>query len=390
MRYKIPLTLVLSAVAVLLAGCAQQTQGEATSMQPLTAPQQEQDTDLGPGTRPLSNGPGNKSSPSWSPSGENIAAIIDGYVAEKSSRSSDFERQTTRDFNATRVEWVFSEKGLFLLGSGKSEAPAQEKGFSLYRTLPGDSGSLGLEKLQENTLAISSTADKRNLIAAYRSSPNESRLALVRRDEKRPLTYPRSIEGTVTGLSVSADGAHAALAVREKDGRFAIYDYHLSEGEPELLTRLDKDQKVSGAPQWTVGGIYYIAGKKDETGDRNNLYRLPPDSRDPRPVSVVGKDFVASSLKSSPDREELAILGRRSSGSSTNLYLLRPKDASFNALTSNDGMKIKTGGENMAWSPDGESVVIVAQSSSSETGTYDKYADELLKTFYNLYEVPVR
>jgi Tol biopolymer transport system component len=99
---------------------------------------------------------------------------------------------------------------------------------------------------------------------------------------------------------------------------------------------------------------------------------------------------VASSLKASPNGKKLAVLGRRSSGSSTNLYLLNPESTRFEALTSNEGMNIKTGGKNIAWSPDGKSVVIVAQSSSSKTGTYNKYSDELLKPFYNLYEVPTQ
>ena len=42
-------------------------------------------------------------------------------------------------------------------------------------------------------------------------------------------------------------------------------------------------------------------------------------------------------------------------------------------MTVNEDMEIKTGPDDLAWSPDGESIAIVA----------------LLEDFYNLYEVPV-
>jgi TolB protein len=53
-------------------------------------------------------------------------------------------------------------------------------------------------------------------------------------------------------------------------------------------------------------------------------------------------------------------------------------------------MDIKTGPDDLAWSPDGESVAIVARGAlSEEPHVRAGPADSLLEDFYNLYEVPV-
>ena len=53
-------------------------------------------------------------------------------------------------------------------------------------------------------------------------------------------------------------------------------------------------------------------------------------------------------------------------------------------------MDIKTGPDDLAWSPDGESVAIVARGAlSDEPSVHAGPADALLEDFYNLYEIPV-
>ena len=60
------------------------------------------------------------------------------------------------------------------------------------------------------------------------------------------------------------------------------------------------------------------------------------------------------------------------------------------AVTTNEDMEIKTGQDDLAWSPGGESVAIVARGTlSGEPSVHAAPASELLDDFYNLYEVPV-
>jgi TolB protein len=56
--------LLLVAAALAASGCLQA--GEEISIQPLPAAAGKVDPGLGPGTRPLTSGPGYKGSPSWS------------------------------------------------------------------------------------------------------------------------------------------------------------------------------------------------------------------------------------------------------------------------------------------------------------------------------------
>jgi TolB protein len=102
----------------------------------------------------------------------------------------------------------------------------------------------------------------------------------------------------------------------------------------------------------------------------------------------VGEEFVASSIRVSPDGEQLAVIGRLNPNSPINLYVL--ETGVLEALTSNEDMEIKTGPDDLAWSPHGESVAIVARGAlSEEPRVRPAPADTLLEDFYNLYEVPV-
>jgi Tol biopolymer transport system component len=104
----------------------------------------------------------------------------------------------------------------------------------------------------------------------------------------------------------------------------------------------------------------------------------------------VGKDFVAASIRVSPDGGRLAVIGRLNPQSPINLYVLDLAAEELEALTTNEDMEIKTGQDDLAWSPSGKSVVIVARGAlSGEPIVHAAPASTLLEDFYNLYEVPV-
>ncbi len=104
----------------------------------------------------------------------------------------------------------------------------------------------------------------------------------------------------------------------------------------------------------------------------------------------MGKDFVAAGIRVSPDGRRLAVIGRLNPQSPTNLYVLDLAAEELEALTTNEDMEIKTGHDDLAWSPNGESIVIVARSAlSGEPIVQGAPANTLLEDFYNLYEVPV-
>ena len=85
----------------------------------------------------------------------------------------------------------------------------------------------------------------------------------------------------------------------------------------------------------------------------------------PEPAPGVGEDFVAASIRVSPDGERLAVIGRLNPKSPTNLYVLDPLAENLEAVTTNEDMEIKTGPDDLAWSPGGESVAIVARGTPS-------------------------
>jgi dipeptidyl aminopeptidase/acylaminoacyl peptidase len=104
----------------------------------------------------------------------------------------------------------------------------------------------------------------------------------------------------------------------------------------------------------------------------------------------VGEDFVASSIRVSPDGARLAVVGRLNPNSPTNLYVLNLETEGLEDVTINEEMEIKTGPDDLAWAPDGESVAIVARGALSEgPSVHAAPKDALLEDFYNLYEVPV-
>lgn len=394
------LAIVLGVLAA--SGCGPD-QSEESSIEPIPSSRDISNPELGPPqVRPLSYGPGEKDSPSWGPSGERIAFVIDGYIADKSLSSQDFQRRTTRDLSAERVSWASGEE-VAILGDGTPSQTArgssENETHSLYVTRNEES-QLKIERLSEDALALSSDSGEAPLAAALESAAYESTISLVEPGEDELSVYPETIPGRVDEISVSPDDrrALASVLVPSSGGgeRFEIHAFDLASGESERLARLPEGIEILGAPQQTANGVYYVGGERDDNEDdeseeetRYNLYHLPEGASEPEQASGVGRDFETSAIKVSPEGQRLALLGRRDPGSSTNLYILDLAEGSLGSATVNENMDIRTGADSMDFSNDGESVAIVARSDISGPRVYGGSADTLLASFYNIYEVPV-
>jgi TolB protein len=393
-KKRVSCALLWVAISLVVAGCA--PRDEEISIQPLPAVEGRSDPGLGPGTRSLSSGPGYKGSPSWSPQGGRIAFTMDGYVVDKSVTAGDLRRWTTRDFGAEEAEWT-SEGSLMILAAdsmGDATGPS-EASKSVYRTRP-EEGSPAIEEVAPNVLAMSPSLGGEDLVVALETGSHDSVLVLMRPNGRIDRVYSSTIEGHVTSISFSPDSRKAALAVRTAGGHgpFELHVFDLREGDHRRIARLDEGLDIFGAPQWTERGTYYVAGKEEAPGDESaalyDLYHIPPGSDAPEAAPGVGKDFVAASIRVSPDGRRLAVIGRLNPQSPTNLYVLDLAAEELEAVTTNEDMEIKTGQDDLAWSPSGESVVIVARGAlSGEPIVHAAPASSLLEEFYNLYEVPV-
>src|SRR5918993_240188 len=383
-------SVVLSVAAVLVIGCAP---AKEASIAPLVPAAGRVDPGLGPGTRALSSGPGYKGSPSWSPGGDRIAFTVDGYVVDRPTDSEDLRRWTTRDFIAEDTEWI-SEDTLMILGeappSGTEETPS-----SLYRARA-DEESLELEKVDKEVSALG--PGRGGLIFALGRGAFESGLALTRGSGNVQRVYSKSIKGRVASLSLSPDSDKAVLAVRPPGDlkTSVLHVFDLRKGKGREITRLDGNQEILGTPQWTGQYVYFVAGVKNTPVDRDGsepiyeIYRVPEEGGTPEPAPAVGEDFVAASIRVSPDGERLAVIGRLNPKSPTNLYVLDPLAEDLTAVTTNEDMEIKTGPDDLAWSPGGESVVVIARGTpSTEPEVHAAPAVRLLEDFYNLYEIPI-
>jgi Tol biopolymer transport system component len=382
---------LLSVAAVFAAGCAHADKD--VSIAPLVPAAGRVDPGLGPGTRALSSGPGYKGSPSWSPGGDRIAFTVDGYVVDRPTDSEDLRRWTTRDFIAEDTEWI-SEDTLMILGAA-SPSGTEETPSSLYMARA-DEDSLELEKVEKEVSAIG--PGRGGLVFALGRGAFESGFALTRGSGNIRRLYSESIKGRVASLSLSPDGDEAVLAVRppgdpETSG---LHVFDLRKGKGREITRLDGNQEILGTPQWTREYLYFVAGEKNTPVDRDGseplyeIYRVPEEGGTPEPAPAVGEDFVAASIRVSPDGERLAVIGRLNPKSPTNLYVLDPLAEDLTAVTTNEDMEIKTGPDDLAWSPGGESVAVIARGTpSTEPEVRATPADRLLRDFYNLYEIPI-
>ena len=157
-----PYALFLVVISLIVVGCA--PRDEKISIQPLPALEGRSDPGLGPGTRPLSSGPGYKGSPSWSPMGGRIAFTMDGYVVDKSVTAADLRRWTTMDFGAEEAEWT-SESSLMILAADSNGPDEASK--SVYRTIS-DDGSPAVEEVAPNVLAMSPSLEGGDLLVVVR------------------------------------------------------------------------------------------------------------------------------------------------------------------------------------------------------------------------------
>jgi Tol biopolymer transport system component len=394
MRFRrVPAAALLVATLLLAGGCLHA--GEERSIPPLPAAGERVDPGLGAEAQPLSLGPGYKGSPSWSPRGGRIAFTVDGYVVDRPVGAGDVRQLTTKDFVAEDVEWT-SESDLAVFGAASSTLPAQGASRSVYRARSGE-GSLGVREVATDVLAMSPGPEGEGLVVALQTRPYQSEVALLRDSGAVDRIYTSAVGGRVTGISLSPDGRSAALAVRTRrdTASFELHVFDLGAGDHRRIARLEEGLEILGAPQWTRRGICYVGGK-EETADGGgtepiyDLYTIKPGSGGPEPTPGVGEDFVASSIRVSPDGERLAIIGRLNPNAPINLHVLDLAAQHLEAVTTNEDMEIKTGPDDLAWSPSGESVAFVARGAlSEEPRVRAAPKGSLLEDFYNLYEVPV-
>ena len=382
---------VLSVAAVFVAGCAHADR--EVSIAPLVPAAGRVDPGLGPGTRALSSGPGYKASPSWSPGGDRIAFTIDGYVVDRPTDSEDLRRWTTRDFIAEDTEWI-SEDTLMIIGAAPPSG-TEKTSSSLYRARAYQD-SLDLKKVDKEVSALG--PGRGGLIFALGRGAFESGLALTRGSGNIHRLYSKSIKGRVASLSLSPDGDEVVLAVRPPGDleTSVLHVFDLRKGKGREITRLDGNQEILGTPQWTGQYLYFVAGEKNTPLDGDGseplyeIYHVPEEGGAPEPAPGVGEDFVAASIRVSPDGKRLAVIGRLNPTSPTNLYVLDPLAKNLTIVTTNEDMEIKTGPDDLAWSPSGKSVAVIARGTpSTEPEVRADPADRLLRDFYNLYELPV-
>jgi dipeptidyl aminopeptidase/acylaminoacyl peptidase len=384
---------LLGAALLLAGGCLHPS--EETSIPPLPVAGEGVNPGLGPEAQPLSSGPGYKGSPSWSPRGGRVAFTVDGYVVDRPVGTGDARRWTTKDFVAEDAEWT-SGGGLAIFGAASGPVPADEASRSVYRARSGE-GSLGVREIATDVLAMSPGPGGEGLIVAFQTGSYQSEVALLRDSGAVDRIYTSVVEGRVTGISLSPDDRKAALAVRTA-GYLTSFELHaldLRAGTHRRIARLEEGLEIFGAPQWTRKGICYVVGKEETAGGGGteplyDLFTVTPDSGVTEPTPGVGEDFVASSIRVSPDGERLAVIGRLNPQAPINLYVVDLAAQELDDLTVNEDMEIKTGPDDLAWSPDGESIAIVARGAlSEEPRVRAAPKGSLLEDFYNLYEVPV-
>ncbi len=386
--------LLLATLFILLAGCTHPA-AEGGPIQPLPPAEGRVNPGLGPEARPLSSGPGYKGSPSWSPGGDRVAFIVDGYVVDRTVDGERLTRWTTKDFVASEAEWTADGSLNMLGGVGAAEG---EPG-AVYRTDPEQEGSLGVEEIAGGVLAMTPGPELKNVTLALEAGPEESAVALLRAGRIERL-YTGRVRGTVTAASPSPDGDRVVLAVRPPGnpdgagGPAELHIFDLRSGLSRKISELEEGRSIYGAPQWTDRGIYFVAGAMSSPADDGDplykLYRTSPEPGEPEPAPGVGEDFTAGGARVSPGGDRLAVVGRLNPTSPLNLDVLNLKTGRFDAMTTNEDMEIKTGPDDLAWSPAGTSVAIVARGASSgEPEVRAAPADELLDAFYNLYEVPI-
>ena len=321
-----------------------------------------------------------------------MAFLMDGYVVDRTVDGEEVTRWTTRDFVAEEAEWMGDEAITVLGGTDGVVGVVDGKPKALYRASGG--GSLEVERIASSVLAVGPGPEPEQILLALKTGRGKSGIVLLRGGRVERI-YTGTVGGSITGLFPSPDGEEVALAVRPVGSRLAreLHVFDLREGRDRKVSGLE-DRSILGTPQWTDRGIYFVAGS-DAAVERGgeppyDLYRTGPEPGNPEPAPGVGEDFVAGSARVSPDGSRLAVVGRLNSKSPANLYVLDLTTEDFAAVTTNEDMEIKTGPDDLAWSPAGTSVAIVARGASTgDPEVRAAPADDLLDDFYNLYEIPV-
>jgi len=318
-----------------------------------------------------------------------VAFIVDGYVVDRTVDGERLTRWTTKDFVAAEAEWTADGALNMLGGAGEGEAGA------VYRADSEREGSLGVEEIAAGVLAMTPGPEREDVVLSLEAGPDESAIALLR-DGRMERLYTGMVRGTVTAAAPSPDGDRLVLAVRPPGdgGPGELHLFDLRTGLSRRISELEDGRSIFGAPQWTDRGIYFVAGAtssgSEDADPLYKLYRTAPEPGEPEPAPGVGEEFIAGGARVSPEGDRLAVVGRLNSKSPLNLYVLNLRTGRFDAVTTNEDMEIKTGPDDLAWSPAGTSVAIVARGASSgEPEVRAAPADELLDAFYNLYEVPI-
>lgn len=362
---------LLAALApFLLVGCAWGAEEAIIEPAPVV------DTGLGSGVRPLSFGPGDKSSPRVSPSGARVAFILDGQTVEKPLYARISNPRT--ELRSESVEW-FSGENLAILGQ-ESEAG----GPALFLESPGDSPI----QISEEAEAVDGRPEGGVIsVTMETTQAEETRLMLIKGRNQAKLNLA-TFQGRITGLSISPNEREVIMAAEsgEPAGRAELQSYRFPSGLLRRVALLDEGMEVLGAPQWTSRGIYFVAGKATDQGSYA-LYQVPEGSNEP--VQRIGEGFLPASIAASPDGEQLAVVGRRNPSSPTDVYVLDPVSNTLEPLTANQSMEIKTDPRDVTWSPDGSYIVLVARNTLSGPEVYNAPVASLSSPFHNLYQVPV-
>ena len=252
-----------------------------------------------------------------------------------------------------------------------------------------------MEEIVEDVLAMAPGPERENVVLALDARDGESAISLLR-SGRMERVYTGTVPGTVTAASTSPDGDGVALAVRAPgdDAPGSLHVFDLRSGEDRKILDLEDGRGILGAPQWTDRGIYFVAGAMSPSADEGeplyDLFRASPEPGKPEPAPGIGEDFVAGGIRVSPEGDRLAVVGRLNPKSPLNLYVLDLASGTLDAVTTNEDMEIRTGPDDLAWSPSGTSVAIVARGApAGEPEVRAAPADELLDAFYNLYEIPV-
>ena len=117
---------------------------------------------------------------------------MDGYVVEKAPESRDFERRTTKDFEAQTLTWSRSEEDLTILGANSRSgetgatdaAPDPARPLGVYKSARGE-GSLQVSRVTDGVQEmVPGPPDSGWVLLALEAGDSGSRLALLESGEE--------------------------------------------------------------------------------------------------------------------------------------------------------------------------------------------------------------